>query len=223
MERILENFFGPTGTSMPAMKSSPQFNFAKSMDDFHGSAFLRVFGNELRYWDDKSLMELQSSLRQLTNLQAMSFSKSIQIIDSRMIIPTCVGLPLNLTMSATGSISLDAKTSFKGSEINVNIKPSASVQVKGEMSVDAHVSRAGLKMVTVAHTSTGAMLSIRNNKFDLQVPQKKMEIFNLKTDFYIVHRNTEKKQNMIVDNMKKHEICTGNLMKKITGLTFCQN
>lgn len=57
---------------------------------------------------------------------------------------------------------------------------SASIQVKGEMSVDAHVSRAGLKMVTVAHTSTGAKLDIRNNKFDLQIPQKKMEIFNLK-------------------------------------------
>ena len=28
---------------------------------------------------------------------------------------------------------------------------------------------------------------------------------------------------MIVDNVKKHEICTGKLMKQVTGLTFCQN
>merc|ERR1711964_177726 len=107
--------------------------------------------------------------------------------------------------------------------VNVDLKPSASIQVTGEMSVDAHVTKAGLKMVTVAHTSTGVKIDISSNRFDLQIPQKKMEILNLKTDFYIVHRNTEKKQKMIVDNVRKYEICSGNLIKQVTGLTFGQN
>uniref|UniRef100_A0A1C9ZV19 Apolipophorin long isoform n=1 Tax=Uroteuthis edulis TaxID=55720 RepID=A0A1C9ZV19_9MOLL len=221
-ETILENFFGASGTKTPAMKTRVPIDFDKQLDTFEASAYLRVFGNELRYWDDSSLIEFQSALEKLMKMQTVSFSKTMVLLDSRMTIPTCIGLPLSLTMSSTGSMSLDANASFQKS-ISLHFTPSASVQVTGEMSVDAHVSKAGLKMVTVAHTSTGAKLDIHDNKFDLQIPQKKMEIFNLKTDFYIVHRNAEKKQKMIVDNVKKHEICTGKLIKQVTGLTFCQN
>lgn len=95
------------------------------MDAFRASAYLRVFGNELRYWDDKSLNELQSSLKRLMQMQSLSFSKTMALLDSRMVIPTCVGLPLNLTISTTGSISLDAKASFQrpNYELNIDFRP----------------------------------------------------------------------------------------------------
>ena len=93
------------------------------MDEFHASAYLRVFGNELRYWDDKALKEFHTSLKRLMDLQTVSFSKTMVLLDSRMIIPTCVGLPLNLTMSSTGSISLDAKASFEKSNLALHFTP----------------------------------------------------------------------------------------------------
>lgn len=46
--------------------------------------------------------------------------------------------------------------------------------------------------------------------------------FTFRSDFFIVQRNIEKKQKMLVDSMRKFTICTGNTMRSVLGLSLCQ-
>jgi len=57
------------------------------------------------------------------------------------------------------------------------------VQVSGEMGVDAHVAKTGLKIINTLHTSTllDGVLRLRDGKMfdlDFNLPQDRMEIFN---------------------------------------------
>lgn len=68
-------------------------------------------------------------------------------------------------------------------DISGSVRPSAAVQVTGEMGVDAHVAKTGLRIVNSLHTSTllDGALQLQDGKvfnLDFRLPQDKMEIFN---------------------------------------------
>jgi len=68
-------------------------------------------------------------------------------------------------------------------DINGSVKPSAAMEVTGEMGVDAHFAKTGLKIVNTLHTSTvlEGVLRLRDGKvfdLDFNLPQNRMEIFN---------------------------------------------
>ena len=57
------------------------------------------------------------------------------------------------------------------------------MELTGEMGVDAHVAKTGLKIVNTLHTSTllDGVLQLRNGRvfnLDFNLPQDRMEIFN---------------------------------------------
>jgi len=68
-------------------------------------------------------------------------------------------------------------------DIHGSLRPSAAVEVTGEMGVDARVAKTGLKIVNTLHTSTvlDGVLQLRDGKvfnLDFNLPQDRMEIFN---------------------------------------------
>ena len=58
---------------------------------------------------------------------------------------------------------------------------SAAIEISGEMSIDAFVAQAGLRLVSTVHTSTAAdgTVELKDGQvfnFDLNLPKEKMEI-----------------------------------------------
>jgi len=103
-----------------------------------------------------------------------------------------IGLPLRLMTEGTASIGLKANGKFdirqmfsspSAFNISGSLRPSAAVHVTGEMGVDAHVAKTGLKVTNTLHTSTllDGVLQLKDGKIfdlDFNLPQDKIEIFN---------------------------------------------
>ena len=81
-----------------------------------GSAFLRVFGNELRYMEFEGLSSQSLSDRfnvldmmlKLAQGDKIDLTKSFMLLDSTVSIPTMLGVPLKLSINGTASVSLQA-------------------------------------------------------------------------------------------------------------------
>ena len=115
----------------------------------------------------------------------------IQVCDAQSL-ECFLGLPVRLAAEGTTSVSLKANgkadirqmfSSPSTFDISGSVKPSGAVEVTGEMGVDAHVAKTGLKIVNRLHTSTvlDGVLRLRNGKIfdlDFNLPQDRMEIFN---------------------------------------------
>jgi len=99
---------------------------------------------------------------------------------------------VRLTAEGTASVGLTANgkadirqmfSSPSTLDIRGSLRPSAAIEVTGEMGVDAHVAKTGVKIVNTLHTSTllDGVLQLRNGKvfdLDFNLPQDRMEIFN---------------------------------------------
>ncbi|XP_056009974.1 uncharacterized protein LOC125679922 [Ostrea edulis] len=217
--------------------------FGMGMDQLKGALYMRMFGNELSYNSFNGFESLLSgdSINILEMLISMSknhdysFTQNIMFLDTSMIIPTSAGFPLNLTINGTATIDMKVSgkadlrklgTSPSSLLISGLIQPSAAIEVSSMMSVDAFVTKSGLKMVSTIHSSTmlKGHLELKDGKIfnaNLDMPKDKMEIFSLKTAFFTVHRDAEKEQKMITKNRKTHKTCTGSYLSKITGLKLC--
>ncbi|KAJ8316558.1 hypothetical protein KUTeg_005895 [Tegillarca granosa] len=165
------------------------------MDEMKGNLYMRVFGNELRYNSFSGVKDLSNGnnfnfldfLIKLSKNHDYSFTQNIMFLDSSMIIPTSSGFPLNLTVNGTATIDLKASgrmdlrklgTSPRSVSINGVIKPSM-------MSVDAFVTKSGMKMVSTLHSSTALQgnIELANGRVfnaQLDIPRQKMEILNFK-------------------------------------------
>ncbi|XP_062611985.1 uncharacterized protein LOC134273791, partial [Saccostrea cucullata] len=217
--------------------------FGMEMDQLKGALYLRVFGNELSYNSFNGLDNLLNDNRFniLEMLISMSknhdytFTQNIMFLDTSMIIPTSAGFPLNLTINGTATIDMKASgkadlrkmsTSPMSLLISGKIQPSAAVEISSMMSVDAFVTKSGLKMVSTLHSSTllKGHVELQDGKIlnaNLDVPKDKMEIFSLKTAFFTLHRDVEKEQKMITKNRQTLKTCSGLNLAKITGLRLC--
>ncbi len=77
---------------------------------------MRMFGNEMAYRHIRGFESLTSGdsfnfqdfLAKLSKEHDYSFTQNVMILDSSMVIPTSSGLPLNLTVNGTATISLEA-------------------------------------------------------------------------------------------------------------------
>ena len=99
-----------------------------------GSAFFKIFGNELGFVTSEDLKVKGTKtfldiLIELAEGKTMDFSKSMILLDTSLIMPTMVGLPMNLTINATASVNvkvggkLDIRTLPKNVNIDGHIKP----------------------------------------------------------------------------------------------------
>ncbi|XP_014790059.1 apolipophorins-like, partial [Octopus bimaculoides] len=99
---------------------------------------------------------------------------------------------------------------------------SAVIEVTGDMTVDAHLTKMGLKMVSMAHTSTGVEFRTDYKEITVKFPKDIIEYATIKNDFYTVTGEIEKKLQLITDNVQKSKVCTDKSVEHLLGLKFCQ-
>lgn len=98
------------------------------MEEFKGSMYLRIFGNELQYIntdDIKSLIEGQNFnildfIINLAKEQDYSFTQSFMFLDTSLIIPTMAGFPLNISLDGSATIDLQASGKMDLRQIQSN-------------------------------------------------------------------------------------------------------
>ncbi|XP_033737047.1 LOW QUALITY PROTEIN: uncharacterized protein LOC117325169 [Pecten maximus] len=231
----------PTNKALNMNKLNRMGNTLDSDEDLQGSMYMRVFGNEVKYLN---LKKVQGSDNNLNNFDfdaifaklirdgSVSYTYSNMFLDSSIIIPTLIGFPLNLTVNGTlttgltGTGKIDLRKPKSLMLMNGNIEPSGAVAISAMMSVDAFVTKGGMKMVSTLHTSTAirGKLELSNNKdftLELDFPRKKSEVINMESSFFMVQGDQEKVQNMLDNNVATMSFCTGNTLARISGLNTC--
>ncbi len=94
-----------------------------------GSYYVRIFGNEIRFedlhgFDVDTLREKFNYLQWLIELareHEIDATKSVQFLDSSLVIPTVVGLPLKL--EAQGNAVMDVKVTAILLCLNIDLRP----------------------------------------------------------------------------------------------------
>ncbi|XP_063426893.1 apolipophorins-like [Mytilus trossulus] len=257
LEYFLESYFGPEGyfgKSKDVVKQSVKGisnkamdklneEFGSTMEEFKGSMYLRIFGNELQYIntdDIKSLIEGQNFnildfIINLAKEQDYSFTQSFMFLDTSIIIPTMSGFPLNISLDGSATIDVQASGKMDLRQIQSNpmtvsidgkIRPSAALEVTSLMSVDAFVTKAGMKMVSSVNSASAVEghLEIKGGQLfsaEWKTPDAKTEIFEAKTSFFTVHRDETREQKMVTQNRQTKKLCTGDDIAHVTGLELC--
>jgi hypothetical protein len=240
LEYLVKNVFGPY---MTEDKDAQQKAKKSKAEDVEGSVYGRVFGNEMFYMNSKTAKSplKKMPLNWLEMLVALSkkhdytLTQSMQFMDVSMNIPTCAGLPINVDVNGTGTLDLvlngkmDLRklgSSPRSLDIDGEMRPSAAIEITGSMSIDAMVTKTGLRMRNTLHTSTALKGSVKLQRGQLlnmvlDTPEDKMEIFNARSQFFIMHNNVEKEQEMIKTNRQTYKKCSGDKMATIIGMELC--
>lgn len=225
-EAYIEKFFGPNGyypeeTLAAIIKNlrkdgNQQGNelFTKDTDEPRGSYYLKLFGNEILYrhfegieslLPEKSFTSIFDLIINLLSKGSVDFTKSYNLVNAEFTYPTIIGFPLRLKVDgkATIDMKLDGTFNFEGfNSINIDgkLRPSAAIMFDSSMTIDAFVSKSGMKMLSTAHSSTiidGKAL-VKEGKlidFTINVPDEKTEIFDMSNEFYKIENDVETKEN----------------------------
>ncbi|GFS01680.1 apolipophorin [Elysia marginata] len=186
LEHLIKNIWGSKDASR-AEKS-----------EYRGSVYGRVFGNEMFFMHSDQIKlptEKPSDtwLQMLIGLkekQELAYGFSKELMDVSMFIPSVAGLPINIEVNGSAVVDLLLKgkadvlnlaVSPRSMDIDGEIRPSAALEITGTMSVDAHVTKTGLRMRNTLHTSTslkGRIQLERGGLFNVEFdsPKEKMEL-----------------------------------------------
>ena len=218
-------------------------NFGPRVKDYHprGNMYMRFFGKDIRYSSFNGVPSTLTNLFQNPmNIFGLSFEdtdfdheRSTMFLDGSIIIPTVAGLPLNMTAKGTSSLRLKSKTKINLKEFLVTgkasaeaeIYPSATVEVSGVMSVDAFVTKTGLKSVTKVHSSTfiGGSVDIKGTKLvqvQIKVPKEKLEMFEASADFF-TYKSGHFKEMDTYQKQEDIDHCSPTYFSDVFGLEAC--
>ena len=92
-------------------------------DEFSATAYLRVFGNELRYWDTTDFRAFDYFSYYIRRKGSIEIQKTMGLLDSGLVIPTCIGLPLNLSITATGSVHINRTKEDRSKKFELKFAP----------------------------------------------------------------------------------------------------
>ncbi|XP_076462150.1 uncharacterized protein LOC143294657 [Babylonia areolata] len=233
VESLQARFFGSGNSKAPKNK----------VDELKGSGYARIFGNELVYKRFQGLRSLTSGktfnlldfLIKLSKDQDYSLTQSLQFLDSTLTTPTAGGLPLTLSVNGTATVDVKAQGKMdlrkvsntpRNLHVEGEIRPSGAVNVDGVMAVDGLLTCTGVKVTSTMLSSTalkGRVQLDRGRTLSVQVdmPDDKMDILDIRTKFFVLHNEAEVEQKMITDNRKKYKVCTGASLSTVTGLEMC--
>lgn len=249
-EAYIERFFGSNGyfpeehieqalrnmrANSNAESTTLEGFLDKISDEPEGSYYLRVFGNELHYHHFHGLENffMKSShashpmdlLMDIVRQGKVEYTKSIQLMDTHINIPTISGLPLMLDSKVTGTFGVEMTNNFHAESFtNFNVEghlhPSVAVEFDGNMILDAHVTKTGVKVSSTLHTSTfldGKVQIVDGKVVDIAInsPKEKVEILDVKGEFiYIINNEQMKKE---VGQKTELEHCTPDIL----GMELC--
>lgn len=255
LDYLLESYFGPSGyfkdgTINPDEKDCSDIkmkklekvnrNFDKKVQELKGAMYARVFGNEVLYNQlgqsapkaSGSSFNFLKMYQELAKGNEISYTKSNMFLDSSLIVPTIIGLPLNLTVNGTVSVDLKGRATIdltkphKKILIDGIIEPSGAVEFASMMSVDAYFTKSGIKMTSTLHSSTGVStkIEIKNKQeyvFNFDVPKTKSEIVTARSELFLVFKDQEKKQVPASEDITTRKFCSGHTIVQLTGLELC--
>ena len=216
--------------------------FAEAIRDTdpRGSLYLRFFGKDIRYASFDGLPAITSFFdnpMSILNLARMNrvieYEKSTMFLDGAIITSTAAGLPLNLTVQGASSVKVQSDINinlvelFKSgkAELEVDLKPSATVEITCSMGVDAVVTRSEIKSTTKLHTATdiGGKLNVDGKKLvkaQMKIPREKLEIFESSIDYLIFN---EGNYDPVVSYQKEEDLnyCTPEYISDTFGMETC--
>ncbi|KAJ8708722.1 hypothetical protein PYW08_010104 [Mythimna loreyi] len=204
---------------------------------------IKVFGNEISYWnaegDDeimKSLARMNPQIRVLEILSGkeISYNKASLFLDTTFSVPTGSGLPMNMNLMGTSYVNTkmsgtvnDKYTQSGNLDFEGKLRPSVAVNIAATMSVDAGgLSSSGIRVNWRLYTATAveAKLSIRGLamlKLDLSLPIDKQEIFAAKSELIILHGDKEQQQQGLNKNRIEQNTCSWTTFDKAIGIKMC--
>ncbi|KAL8574772.1 hypothetical protein ACOMHN_035315 [Nucella lapillus] len=239
LEYLLETMLGPYGYFGQSGKDKGD----RQLDEVKGSLYLRMLGNEVTFQRFQGLDSFSSAtsfnlldfLIKLSKDHHVSMTHSTEFLDTELTVPTSCGWPLTLTVKGTASMDLKASGKVdlrkvsatpRSLQIDGEIRPSGAIRISGQMAVDGHVSRAALHVTGTMHSSSALTARVNLDRgrvlsVELDVPEEKIDILDISSEFSIVHNKVEKKQKMITENRQTVKLCTGQAASRITGLELC--
>ncbi|CAB3225976.1 unnamed protein product [Arctia plantaginis] len=204
---------------------------------------IKVFGNEISYWNAegdeeilKSLARLNPQLRVLEILSGkeISYNKASLFLDTTFSIPTGCGLPMNMNLMGTSYVNTkmsgtvnDKYTQSGNLDFEGKLRPSVAVNVAATMSVDAGgLSASGIRVNWRLYTATAveAKLAVRGLalvRLQLSLPIDKQEIFAAKSELIILHGEKEKQQQGLNKNRIEQNTCSWSTFDKAIGIKVC--
>lgn len=134
-------------------------------EETKGSFYLRVFGNEVIYIENIFQLSPGNLLNHLFN--ALSTSRSFQVVDQEYVRATQLGFPMHLKLNATGSLVFKHDFKINPTEneelfIEGSVAPSLVISADETLWVDGYVSASGVRRMSMysGRTELGGMLTL---------------------------------------------------------------
>ncbi|XP_066996773.2 apolipophorins [Anabrus simplex] len=212
---------------------------------------LKLFGSEISWISmNKDAIELSAEgiLDRIFDTmnkaidKAKNFKHEIRnhcvFLDTELTYPTGLGFPLKLDASGSTAVHLmvSGQLDISGllnnapnSEISLDLRPSAAIEVIGTMMVSTPVEDSGLKVAYTLHTDTGISISVKDLErtgvdINVGLPVKKQDLLTIKTDILsVVHEHGHQEVDTPVTfniNRKEYSGCFDQASPLI-GLTLC--
>ncbi|XP_041357844.1 uncharacterized protein LOC121374798 [Gigantopelta aegis] len=243
LEYLLETYLGPYGYFGNKNMERTIAESREKLKQLRGSMYMRIFGNEMSYthfkgidsFTDGKRFNLLDTLIRMSKEHDYAFTQSVMFMDSTVIIPTSSGLPLNLTVNGTATVDLkavgkmDLRKAAKSPRsllVDGTIQPSGAIRFAGAMTVDAFITKTGMRIVNTWHSSTTVRGRIELDRgkilsAEIEAPKNKMEILDVKTGFFSIHGDVEREEKLLDNKRKTIKLCSGQRLAMLSGLETC--
>ncbi|XP_065370740.1 apolipophorins [Calliphora vicina] len=192
---------------------------AKNVNDLNLDLSLKVFGSEILFLSlgdnipstfDEITREFTEAFekvkKELSNYNK-EFTSHNFFMDTEIVYPTGVGIPLELTSDGFMANKMDfgvsvdveslLQSNWENSKYHFKFVPSIDANVNLKIGFNALVLSSGLRSVFTMHTATGSSIDVaithEGSGFDMNVelPREKIELIDMKmqNDFYIAEQD----------------------------------
>ncbi|XP_017105517.3 uncharacterized protein Apoltp [Drosophila bipectinata] len=205
---------------------------------------LRIFGNDLRYYNMDSLAEVMAltayfdPLKQAQKVlsgKEFTYTKSQVFLDASYTVPLAVGVPL--AIHAFGASSVDLRVSGNVDktdpptdwhfDVQGRFKPSVSVDVITTMQTDLFWDQSGIKVKSnlYSNSEVEAKLKVRGRNlvsFSFNLPQDQNEIFSVRSEL-LVQKSEEQVPQAGIAKRSANSTCTWPVLDRAIGLQWCSH
>lgn len=204
---------------------------------------IKVFGNEISYWNAEGDNEIMAALAKMNpqirvleilSGKEISYNKASLFLDTTFSIPTGCGLPMNMNLMGTSYVNTkmsgtvtDKYAQSGNLDFEGKLRPSVAINIAATMSVEAGgLSSSGLRVNWRLYTATAveARLKVRGLALvhlDLALPTNKQEIFAAKSELIILHGEEEKQQQGLNKNRIEQNTCSWSTFDNAIGIKVC--